>query len=65
MKQLFTIYRVIRIDGQFDTDKTESAEDAVAEAMTQVISEALSNAQYNGEVNSVQITDITDCGESV
>lgn len=65
MKQLFTIYRVIRIDGQFDTDKTESAEDAVAEAMTQVISEALSNAQYNGEVNGVQITDITDCGESV
>lgn len=62
MKQLFTIYRVIRIDGEFDTDKIDDAEQAVQAGIEKVISDAISHTHT--VENGIQITDITDCGES-
>ena len=62
MKQPFTIYRVIRIDGQFDPDRIDNAEQLVAETMAKVINDA--NAHNHTIENSIEITEITDCGDS-
>lgn len=63
MKQPFTIYRVIRIDGQFDTDRQEGAEAAVERAVQKVIEDAMSHSHTIED--GMEVTDITDCGESV
>lgn len=62
MKQFFTIYRVIRIDGEFDTEKIDDAEQAVQASIEKVLSDAMSHTHT--VENGIQITDITDCGES-
>ena len=62
MKQPFTIYRIVRIDGQFDTEKHESVDEAITEATQKVINDALSHKQTID--NGIEITDIVDCGES-
>lgn len=64
MKTPFTTYRTIRIDGEYNPEQTD-AEKAVSEAVEQVVAEARSNALYNGEINGVTVTDVTDCGESL
>ena len=61
MKQPFTVYRTIRIDGQFDTEKTETAEEAIDIAVTKVIDDAL--AHTHTVENGVEISDIINCGE--
>ena len=62
-KQMFTVYRIIRIDGQFDTSKNDSVDDAVTTAVDKVINDAL--AHRHTIEDGVEITDVTDCGESV
>lgn len=61
MKQAFTIYRVIRIDGMYDTNKIDDASQAVQEAVTKVVADA--NAHNHTIENGIKITGITDCGE--
>lgn len=56
-----TIYRVIRVDIEFDPETT-SIEEAETKAIEQVIAEAESNALYNGNVKGVVVTDVSDCG---
>ncbi len=63
MKQPITLYRVVRIDASYDPSVT-SREAAIDEAVSQVVAEARSNAQYNGEQDGVEVIDVTDCGES-
>lgn len=62
-KQPFTIYRVIRIDGQFDTSKQESADGTIELAIQKVINDALSHSHTIED--GVEVTDITDCGDSI
>lgn len=62
-KRLFTVYRVIRIDGRFDTGKTDDVTEAVEAAVRKTIDDALSH-RHTIE-NGIEITDITDCGEPV
>lgn len=62
-KQPFTIYRVIRIDGQFDTSKQDDADEAIELAIQKVISDALSH--FHTIEDGVEVTDITDCGDSI
>ena len=62
-KQSFTIYRVIRIDGQFDTSKNDSVNNAVEAAVNKVINDAL--AHRHTIEDGIEITDVTDCGESI
>lgn len=64
MKKQFTAYRVIRIDGTYDTNETD-LETAIEDAVEMVIAEAKSNALYNGEQDGVSVEDVTDCGESI
>ena len=59
----FSIYRIIRIDGEYDEGMHDAAT-AASEAVEHALSEASSNVQYNGTVNGVKVTDITDCGPS-
>lgn len=63
MKAPFTAYRVIRIDGWYDTDTTtpEEAGDTAAAAL---VTKAVSTAQFEGMKDGVEISDITDCGQS-
>lgn len=61
--QPFTVYRTIRIDGVFDTDKQEDVSKAIEYAIQMVISDALAHNHTIEE--GITITDITDCGESV
>lgn len=61
--QPFTIYRTIRIDGQFDTSKYDGVDDIVAAAVQKVIEDTL--AHIHTVEDGVEITDVTDCGESV
>ena len=58
-----SIYRVIRIDLRYDPS-VKTQEEAADEATEQVMAEARSNALFNGEQNGVEVTDVTDCGES-
>lgn len=62
-KQSFTIYRIIRIDGQFDTSKNDNVDDAVEAAVNKVINDAL--AHRHTIEDGIEITDVTDCGESI
>ena len=59
----FSLYRIIRIDGQYDPAAV-SEQEAGAAALESFLAEARSNAMYNGEQDGMEITDITDCGES-
>lgn len=61
MKQPFTAYRVIRIDGWYDPTVTtlDEAGDTAAETL---VSEATSSAQFEGGKDGVDISDIIDCG---
>ena len=61
--QPFTIYRTIRIDGQFDTSKYDGVDEVVAAAVQKVIDDAL--AHIHTVEDGVEITDVTDCGDSV
>lgn len=56
-----TIYRVIRVDLEFDPETT-SVEEAETKAIEQVIAEAESNALFNGNVNGVVVTGVSNCG---
>ncbi len=58
------IYRIIRIDAEFDPKQT-SQEDAANEAIERCMAEAASNGLYEGLLNGVKINDVTDCGESI
>lgn len=61
--QPFTIYRTIRIDGQFDTSKYDGVDEVVAAAVQKVINKTL--ARIHTVEDGVEITDVTDCGDSV
>ncbi len=60
----FTTYITVRIDGQFDPEKTD-VESAVDAAVSRVIAEAQSAAEYEGGHGGLEITDVTNCGEAV
>lgn len=60
----FTLYRIVRIDGQYDPSVTDE-HNAKEAALESFLAEANSNALYNGEQDGVRINEITDCGESV
>ncbi len=62
-KQPFTIYRTIRIDAEYDTDKQTNPEELASEITGMVVSRA--SAHNHTIEEGIQITDITDCGESV
>lgn len=62
--RLFTTYITIRIDGQFDPTVVD-VETAVENAVEQVISAAQSDAKYNGMIEGLAVTDITNCGEAI
>lgn len=61
--QPFTIYRTIRIDGQFNTSKYDGVDEVVAAAVQKVINDAL--AHIHTVEDGVEITDVTDYGDSV
>lgn len=61
--QPFTIYRTIRIDGQFDTSKYDGVDEVVAAAVQNVINDTL--AHIHTVEDGVEITDVTDYGDSV
>ena len=63
MKKLFTIYRTIRIDVEYDTEKLTDPNDAEAIAAQKVISDV--QAHMHTIENGVQIVDIYDCGDPV
>ena len=60
-KSPFTIYRIIRIDGEFNPERM-STEEAFDYAITKVVSDA--KAHMHTIENGLQITGIQDCGES-
>lgn len=62
-KKPFTIYRTIRIDGEYDTAKVNSANDALETAIAKALNDARSHT-YTVE-DGVEVSDITDCGEPV
>lgn len=61
MKKPFTIYRTIRIDGEFDTRKCDSADEAVEAAVAKILNDA--RAHRHTIEDGIEVTDITDCGE--
>ena len=61
--QPFTIYRTIRIDGQFDTSKYDGVDELVAAAVQKVIDKTLTRIHTVDD--GVEITDVTDCGDSM
>ena len=62
-KESFTVYRTIRIDGQYDTDKKDSVDAAIETAVQKTIHDALSHSHTIED--GVEVTDITDCGDSI
>lgn len=62
-KKPFSVYRTIRIDGEFDTSKHDSVDEAVSDAVAKVINDA--NAHNHTIDNGIQITEIIDCGDAV
>lgn len=60
----FTTYITVRIDGQYDPSRID-VEDAVETAIDRVIAEAQSNAEFDGDDEGLEITDIVNCGEAV
>lgn len=63
MNTPFTIYRTIRIDGQYDDTRHEDVNGAVEEAVAKVLNDARSHTHTIED--GIEITDITDCGESI
>lgn len=62
-KQAFTIYRTIRIDGQFDTGRHDGVDDAIEAAVSKVLSDAMAHSHTIEE--GIEITDIIDCGAAI
>ena len=60
----FTTYITVRIDGQYNPSRID-VEDAVETAVSRVIAEAQSNAEFDGDNEGLEITDIINCGEAV
>ena len=60
----FTTYITVRIDGQYNPSKID-VEDAVETAVSRVIAEAQSNAEFDGDNEGLEITDVINCGEAV
>lgn len=60
----FTTYITVRIDGQYDPGKID-VERAVETAVSHVIAEARSTAEFEGGHAGLEITDVTNCGEAV
>lgn len=63
MKQTKTIYRVVRIDFEYDGDRFDE-EHAATAASNIAISNALAYEDERDDDNGIRITDLTDCGES-
>lgn len=51
----FITYQTIRVEGRYDPSE-HSKDSAIKEAMSMLVAEAASNAQYNGETNGVEVT---------
>lgn len=62
-KHTLTIYRTIKIDAEYDTDKQTNPEELASEIASMVVSRA--SAHNHTIEEGIQITDITNCGESV
>lgn len=62
--KLFTAYITVRIDGQYDPSRID-VEEAVETAVSRVIAEARSTAEFEGDNGGLEITDIINCGEAV
>lgn len=60
----FTTYITIRIDGQYDPSRID-VEEAVETAVSRVVTEAQSTAEFEGDNGGLEITDIINCGEAV
>ena len=60
----FTTYITVRIDGQYNPSRID-VEDAVETAVSRVIAEAQSNAEFDGDNEGLEITDVINCGEAV
>ena len=60
----FTTYITVRIDGQYDPSRID-VEDAIETAVSRVIAEAQSNAEFDGDNEGLEITDVINCGEAV
>ena len=60
-KKTFTIYRTVRIDGEYDPSRT-SLEEALDTAVNKVINDARAHTHTIEE--GVRICDIEDCGEN-
>ena len=58
------IISTVRIDGQYDPEKTD-VESAVEAAVSRVISEAQSTAEFEGDDGGLEITGVVNCGEAV
>lgn len=63
MKQTKTIYRVVRIDFEYD-DARFNEDQAATAATNTAVSNALAYEDERDNDNGIQITDVTDCGES-
>lgn len=64
MKNSKTIYRIIRIDFEYDPDKYTEKEAETAASNT-LVSSALAFEDERDGRDILEITDITDCGESI
>ena len=60
----FTTYITVRIDGQYNPSKL-AVEDAIETAVSRVIAEAQSNAEFDGDNEGLEIADVINCGETV
>lgn len=60
----FTTYITVRIDGQYDPNMID-VENAVDAAVSRVLADAQSTAEFDGHNNGVEITDVVNCGEAV
>lgn len=60
----FTTYITVRIDGQYDPSRID-VEDAIETAVSRVIAEAQSNAEFDGDNEGLEIADVINCGETV
>lgn len=60
----FTTYITVRIDGQYDPAKID-VEEAVETAVSRVVAEAQSTAEFEGDNGGLEITDVVNCGEPV
>ena len=59
-----TTYITVRIDGQYDPSRID-VEDAIETAVSRVIAEAQSNAEFDGDNEGLEIADVINCGETV